>query len=158
MSYEHNPKSTAQIAGHPIHPMLVPFPIAFFVSTFVADMVFWRSGSPGWATASVYLLGAGLVMALFAALAGLTDFLGSSEIRNLQAARHHMIGNVAAVVVELINLIVRLRGGDAAIIPFGLIMSTAVVGTLLYTGWKGWEMVYRGHVGVSDEPPSVAHR
>jgi uncharacterized membrane protein len=35
-----NPKSTAQIAGHPIHPMLIPFPIAFFVSTFVADLVY----------------------------------------------------------------------------------------------------------------------
>jgi len=38
-----NPKSTAQIAGHPIHPMLIPFPIAFFVSTFVADLVFWQT-------------------------------------------------------------------------------------------------------------------
>ena len=38
--------------GHPIHPMLIPFPIAFFVATFVCDMVFWQTGNPLWATAA----------------------------------------------------------------------------------------------------------
>src|SRR6185312_17071296 len=71
-----NPKSTAQIAGHPIHPMLIPFPITFFVSTFVADLVYWQTGSAAWANATVWMLGAGLVMAALAALAGLTDVLG----------------------------------------------------------------------------------
>jgi len=40
-----NPRSTAQIAGHPIHPMLIPIPIAFFVATFVCDLVFWQTGN-----------------------------------------------------------------------------------------------------------------
>jgi uncharacterized membrane protein len=158
MVYDHNPKSTAKIAGHPIHPMLIPFPIALFVSTFVTDLVFWRSGSPGWANASVYLLGGGLIMAALAAVAGLTDFLGSSEVRHMKAAVQHMIGNVIAVLLEVVNLVARLRGGDDAIIPLGLLLSTVVVGILLFTGWKGWEMVYRGHVGVSDEPTHLAHR
>ena len=38
-----NPKSTASIAGHPIHPMLIPFPIAFFVATFVCDLAYWQT-------------------------------------------------------------------------------------------------------------------
>jgi uncharacterized membrane protein len=41
---EDNPQSTAKIAGHPIHPMLVPFPIAFFVAALFCDIVFWRIG------------------------------------------------------------------------------------------------------------------
>ena len=41
-----NPKSTAQIAGHPIHPMLIPFPVAFLVATLVCDLIFWRTGGP----------------------------------------------------------------------------------------------------------------
>ena len=53
-----NPKSTLQIAGHPIHPMLIPFPIAFFVATFVCDLAFWGTGNPMWATGAVWLLGA----------------------------------------------------------------------------------------------------
>jgi len=76
-----NPRSTASIAGHPIHPMLIPFPIAFFVATFVCDVVFWQTSNAMWATAAVWLLGAGIVMAALAALAGLPDVLGEPRIR-----------------------------------------------------------------------------
>jgi len=98
-----NPESTAQVAGHPIHPMLIPFPVAFLVATLVSDLIFLRTGNPGWATASLWLLGAALVMAALAAAAGLIDFLGDDRIRDLSAAWHHMIGNVIAVVLALIN-------------------------------------------------------
>ena len=70
-----NPKSIASIAGHPLHPMLVPFPIAFFVTTFVCDLAFWRTGVSFWASASLWLLGAGLVMAALAVVMGLIDVL-----------------------------------------------------------------------------------
>jgi uncharacterized membrane protein len=158
MSHEHNPQSTAKVAGHPIHPMLIPFPITLFVATFVADLVFWRSGLAGWGDATVYLLAAGLVMAALAAIAGLTDFLGSRQIRHLNAAVQHLIGNVAVVLIELANLLLRLSGGRDAILPWGLVLSLVTVLTLLFTGWKGWEMVYRDHVGVSDEAAHLPHR
>ena len=148
-----NPKSTAQIAGHPIHPMLIPFPIAFFVSTFVADLVFWQTHSEAWATATIWLLGAGLVMAALAALAGLTDVLGDSQIRDLSDAWLHAGGNVLVVLIELYNWYSRYEHGSAAIMPTGLILSLIVVLILLFTGWKGWEMVYRHRVGVADDLP-----
>src|SRR6188768_1360355 len=94
-----NPKSTAQIAGHPIHPMLIPFPIAFFVATFVADLIFWKTGEAGWVTASLWLLGAGLIMAALAALAGLTDVFGDEKVRNLRDAWLHAGGNVVVVLI-----------------------------------------------------------
>src|SRR5689334_18350908 len=72
----HNPRSTASIAGHPIHPMLIPFPIAFFVATLACDIVFWSTGSTAWFEPTLWLLGAGLVTAALAAIAGLTDVLG----------------------------------------------------------------------------------
>ena len=149
-----NPVSTANIMGHPIHPMLIPFPIAFLVATFVCDLIFWRTGNPAWATASLYLLGAALVMAALAAVAGLTDFLGDERIRNLSPAWHHMIGNVVAVVLSLWNWWRRYAAADAgaAVVPTGLIISLIVVLILLYTGWRGWEMVYRHRVAVYDEP------
>src|SRR5437868_12257474 len=81
-----NPHSTAQIAGHPIHPMLIPFPIAFFVATFACDIAFLRTGNADWAMATEWLLGAGLVMAALAAVAGLIDFFGEKKIRNLNDA------------------------------------------------------------------------
>jgi uncharacterized membrane protein len=149
-----NPVSTANIMGHPIHPMLIPFPIAFLVATLVCDLVFWRTGNPAWATASLYLLGAALVMAALAAVAGLTDFMGDERIRDLSPAWHHMIGNVVAVVLSLWNWWRRYAAADAgaAVVPTGLIISALVVLILLYTGWRGWEMVYRHRVAVYDEP------
>jgi uncharacterized membrane protein len=147
-----NPKTTAQIAGHPIHPMLIPFPIAFLVATFVCDLIFWRTGNSAWSTASLYLLGAALVMAALAAIAGLMDFLGDERIREMSSAWHHMIGNVVAVLLSLLNWYWRYTGGEAAVIPWGLTLSTLVVLILLYTGWQGWGMVYAGRVGVEEAP------
>jgi uncharacterized membrane protein len=149
---ERNPQSTAQIAGHPIHPMLIPFPVAFLVATFACDLAYWATGSAGWVTASIWLLGAALVMAALAAVAGLIDFFGDERIRALSDAWQHMIGNVVAVVLALVNFYLRLTGGEAAVLPWGLLLSFVVVGILLFTGWKGWEMVYRHRVAVSDEP------
>lgn len=145
-----NPRSTARIGGHPIHPMLIPFPIAFFVGTLVVDIAFSQTGDPFWAMAGRWLLGAGLVMAALAAIAGLTDFLGEPKIRALKAAWHHMIGNVLAVLIELFNLWRRLEQGDGFVVPTGLTLSAIVTLLLLYNGWRGWEMVYRGRVGVAD--------
>jgi uncharacterized membrane protein len=136
-----NPRSTASIGGHPIHPMLIPFPIAFFVSTFVCDLAYWQTLNGAWATAAIWLLGAGLVMAALAALAGLTDVLGEPRIRALNDVWWHAGGNVIVVLIEVYNF-------------FALV----VVCILLFTGWKGWEMVYRYRVGVAnaDDSPAAA--
>ena len=147
-----NPVSTANILGHPLHPMLIPFPIAFLVATFVCDLIFWRTGNGAWATAALWLLGAALVMAALAAVAGLTDFLGDARIRDIGAAWRHMIGNVAAVLLSLWNWYRRYDGGEAAVLPTGLVISLVVVLILLYPGWRGWERVYRHRVAVYDEP------
>ena len=96
-----NPQSTAKIAGHPIHPMLIPFPIAFFVATFVCDLVYWQTGNAAWANATIWLLGAGIVMAALAALAGLTDVIGEERIRGLADAWWHAGGNVIVVLIQL---------------------------------------------------------
>jgi len=146
-----NPKSTAQIAGHPVHPMLIPFPIACFVLAFVSDLAFWRTSNEFWASASLWLLGIGLIMAALAAVMGLIDLTGDVQVRNLSDAWLHAGGNVIAVLIELYNWYSRYAHGNEATVPTGLILSLIVVLILLFTGWKGWEMVYREHVGVADQ-------
>jgi len=151
-----NPHSTAHVGGHPIHPMLVPFPIAFFVATFVCDLVFWQTGNAAWSTAAIWLLGVGLLMAALAAVAGLIDVLGDRAIRPLNDAWLHAGGNVVLVLIELYNWYVRYDQGSAAVVPKGLLLSLLAVCILLYTGWKGAELVYRHKVAVLDaqqEPP-----
>ena len=145
-----NPQSTAKIAGHPIHPMLVPLPIASFIGALGTDIGFRMTGELGWATASNWLLGVGLVTALFAAAAGLTDYMGDDRIRRIGAATRHMIANVTVVVIEAINLLVRLTDGSDAVPQLGLWLSIAAVLVLGYSGWLGGELVYRHRVGIQD--------
>lgn len=152
-----NPKSTAKIGEHPLHPMLIPFPIAFLVGAFVSDLAFVGTADAFWAKASMWLIGAAIVMALVAALAGFIDFFGEPRIRRLTDAWYHMIGNLTAVVLALVNFALRYsQGAEAAIKPWGVVLSLVVVGILLFTGWKGWEMVYRHHVAVLDTPEQMA--
>jgi uncharacterized membrane protein len=146
-----NPRSTAQIAGHPVHPMLIPFPVVCFILAFVSDLAFYKTTNGFWATASLWLLGIGLVMAALAAIAGLIDVFGDERVRNLSDAWLHAGGNILAVLIELYNWYSRYTHGDSGIVPTGIILSGVVVLILVFTGWKGWEMVYRHRVGVSDQ-------
>jgi uncharacterized membrane protein len=145
-----NPQSTAKIAGHPLHPMLVPFPIAGFVGALACDLV--GGDDPFWFQASEYLLAAGVVMALLAALMGLTDFLGDARIRALSIAWYHFRGNLVVVLIEAFNWYRRYDTGMAD--ATGLILSLAAVLLMLVTGWLGWEMVYRRRVAIADDIPA----
>ena len=142
-----HPRSTVQISGHPLHPMLVQFPIVCFILTFVFDILYLR-GQTGVAPWSNWLLGIGLGMGALAAVAGLTDFLGDKRIQGSDAVKH-ALANVTAVVLEVINLVLRLKDPDS-IATTGVYISGVVVLILLYSGWKGGALVYRHGIGVSD--------
>lgn len=143
-----NPRSTAKIGGHPMHPMLVMFPIVFFIGTWVCDLLFWSKGDLFWATLGLLTLAAGLITAALAAITGLIDYFGDARIRALRAANLHMIANVTAVVIEVANLLIRLPGGPSSVVPVGVLLSTAAVVILAFSGWKGGTLVYEHGVGV----------
>jgi uncharacterized membrane protein len=143
-----HPRSTAKIGDHPIHPMLIPFPIVCFILTFVADIIYMQNLSPGWATATHWLLGIGLAFAALAAAAGLTDFFGDKRIQGADAIKH-MLANVTAVVLELVNLLLRLNS-PGFISSTGVYISGIVVLILIYSGWKGGDLVFRHGMGVRD--------
>jgi uncharacterized membrane protein len=146
-----NPRSTASLVGHPLHPMLVPIPIACFVLTFFTDLAYWKTANMQWANMSAWLLTVGLIVAVFAAIAGLIDFLGERRIRSLRAVWIHAVGNAIALVLSILNDFVHSRDAYTSVVPAGLILSGLVVLILLVTGWNGWSMVYRHRVGVSSE-------
>lgn len=136
------------IAGHPIHPMLVPFPIACFTLALLTDIAYWRTSNLMWLHFSEWLLFAGLVLGVVAAVAGAIDFLASSEIRAQAPAWPHAIGNLIALILAFVNNLVHTGDGWTAVMPYGLILSALTVLILLVTGWLGGSMVYRHAVGV----------
>jgi uncharacterized membrane protein len=140
-------ESTAQIKGHPIHPMLVPFPIASLIGVLLTDLAFWGTRSPFWAEAGMWLLGVAIVTGAAAAVAGLTDFFTQSRIMALSHAWQHMIGNVAVMLIAIVNFGIRLGMPDP-VLPWGLLLSLVAVTVLAYTGWLGGELVYRYGIGM----------
>jgi uncharacterized membrane protein len=127
--------------------MLVPFPIVCFILTFICDILYTQ-GHTDLAAASNWLLIIGLVMGALAAAAGLTDFLGEKRIQGADAVKH-LLANVTAVVLELVNLVLRL-GNTHFIASTGVYISLVVVLILVYSGWKGGDLVYRHGMGVND--------
>jgi len=145
-----NPRSTAQVAGHPIHPMVIALPIACFVLTLVSDLAFYATSNEFWASASLWLLGIGLLTAAFASITGLIDAFGDGKIRELSDTRFHAAGNAVALLIALYNWYSRYEHGSSAVVPTGFVLSGVVVLVLTFTAWKGGEMVFRHRVGVAD--------
>jgi uncharacterized membrane protein len=139
---------TAQIASHPIHPMLVPIPIVCFIGALLTDITYAVTAEMMWADFSTWLLAVGLIGGLLAGIAGLTDLLSNRLIRATPPAWPHGIGNIVALVLAFFNLLVHTRDAWTSVVPTGLVLSIIVVLILPVTGWLGWSMVYRYGVGV----------
>jgi uncharacterized membrane protein len=142
-------RSTAHIAHRPIHSMLVSVPITCFVGTLLTDIAYWRTAEMMWADFSAWLVTAGVILAYLAAVAGLIDFLGNRRVRAQGPAWPHAIGNLVVLVLATLNMLIHTRDGWTSVVPWGLVLSAAVVLVLLFTGWMGWSMVYRHGVGVA---------
>ncbi|MCA1362689.1 DUF2231 domain-containing protein [Bradyrhizobium sp. IC3069] len=142
-------RSTAQIAGHPIHPMLVPIPITCFVGALLTDIAYVASAEIMWANFSAWLLLAGIVFGVLAAIVGLIDFLGNRLVRAQAPAWPHLIGNVVVLILSMVNLMIHMRDGWTSVWPSGLALSALTVLILPITGWLGWALVYRHGVGVA---------
>jgi uncharacterized membrane protein len=142
---EASPGSTTKRRGQAVLPMLVPFPIACFAGALITDLVYWRTPDVLWERFSIWLITAGLIIAGFAAIAGVIDFAVGKRIRTL--AWPHAVGYPLALLLSLINAFVHSRDGYTAIVPTGLMLSGLVVVILLVTGWVGSALVYRGRTG-----------
>ncbi|MCS3730587.1 DUF2231 domain-containing protein [Bradyrhizobium betae] len=141
--------STAQIAGHPIHPMLVPIPIACFVGALSTDIAYIVTAEIMWADFSAWLLIVGIAFGVLAAIAGLTDFLGNRLVRTQLPAWPHLVGSAAALILAIFNALIHTRDAWTSVWPTGLVLSVITVLILPVTGWLGRALVYRYGVGVT---------
>jgi uncharacterized membrane protein len=136
----------ARIKGHPIHPMLVGFPIGLCALSFVADVIrLFAGGRPVWFDVALYAIAGGVIGALLAAVPGFVDYLSITDARVRDIAFAHMV--TALFVVALFGMSFWLRwGGDAGYLPVAV--SAAGLVLLGVAGWLGGEMVFVHGMGM----------
>lgn len=153
--------SPASFKGHPIHPMLVVFPIGLWGFSLVADLIYqWGIAGATWSLVAYYTMAGGIVGALLAAIPGLIDLMAIRESKAKRIGIAHMAINLLVVVLYAVNLFVRGTQGYGA--DAGVALSVAAVGLLSISGWLGGELVYVYGVAVEGRvegrQPAGQHR
>jgi nitrite reductase/ring-hydroxylating ferredoxin subunit/uncharacterized membrane protein len=136
---------------HPLHPMIVHFPISLFLLSFILDLASVIIGDrPALVQAAFYSMTLGVITALLAAVPGFVDY---SEIRNDNPARrigaYHMVLNLVVVALYALNLGFRYGDLEAPHTPvFPLILSLLAIIILSVSGYLGGMLIYDEGIGV----------
>jgi uncharacterized membrane protein len=139
-------RTPASIAGHPIHPMLIPLPIGLWIFSFVCDICARFAADPAtWQTVALYTMIGGIIGALLAAVFGFVDLMSLPQGRIRSTGMKHMAINLTVVVLFVINAWLRLseRASGA-----GFWLSLLAILLLVVSGWLGGKMVYTQGVAV----------
>ena len=145
------PKGTGTVVAisrHPLHPMLVTFPIALLVSGFASDMAYLFLSDPFWARMSIWLVGIGTFMGILAGTTGAIELLAVAGIRRRAAAWNHFVMGTMLLAVGFTNWFWRLPDAAAAILPLGIYLSFISVLLVTVTGWMGGKLVFDEEVGI----------
>jgi uncharacterized membrane protein len=139
-------RTKAGIAGHPLHPMLVVFPIGLWVFSFAADLIYLSTHNTVWISVAYYAIAGGIIGALAAAVPGAIDLFSITRGQTRRTGIWHMLINVTVLILFAINFWQR---ADTLEPTTGLIWLSGIsVALLAVSGWLGGEMVFRQGVAV----------
>ncbi|MGH7254166.1 MAG: DUF2231 domain-containing protein [Nitrospirales bacterium] len=150
-------KSRLQLGGHPLHAMVVGFPIGLYTTALVCDGLYLLQLGQFWFQMAFWAIVFGVITHLAAAVTGLPDFLAIMKERSeaRRPATSHLVFGVGLLVVQGLNLAVRNGGaapaGGSMALP--LIVNLIAVSLTGIQGWYGGELVYRHRIGI-DLPES----
>lgn len=147
--------SPASIGGHPIHPMIVPFPIALWVFSLVADVIYLWRGNPVWKDwIAFYALLGGIIGAAAAAVPGLIDWLSLKDKAVVKIANWHARLNVIALLIFAASFYLRTTSGSNLVSgSYTIPVALSLLGVVLISisGWLGGELVFKHGVAVSSD-------
>lgn len=149
-----NPKfdraeSKIAVSGHPVHAMLVSFPIGLAACALGADLFYWWTGDGFWARAALWSTGMAFLMGLLAGLSGTVELLSVPGIRARAASWTHFIVAMALLSILGANWGYRLSGYESAVLPYGLLLSILSAMFVGFAGWHGGKLVFDYQVGTS---------
>lgn len=150
--------SKASIAGHPVHPMIVSFPIALWTTSFVTDLLFYITRGATLVLISKFLLAAGCIGAVAAAIPGFIDWTSIKHPGVKRIANWHARLNIIALLIFAASLYLRMRMGGASLVSYGLKIPflLSLVGVILISisGWLGGALSFEHGVGVKPQHDS----
>jgi uncharacterized membrane protein len=148
--------SKIKIFGHPIHPMLVSYPIAFYAATLVSYLIYAVTGHHFWLRVAIASNVAGVAMAILAAIPGFLDWALGIPSRTTAKGHglRHMALNVSALVLFAITLFTYVGDWNGANPSAALAIVLSVLGVVLTmgAGFFGWTLIQEDHVGVRLSP------
>ena len=139
---------TTRIGGYPILRILVAFPIACFCGALVTDITYALTADMLWADFSDWLLAAGMVFGVLAAIAGIVDVIANRRERAGRPVWMMVIGSLLVLVLGFLDNLVHSRDAWTSVVPLGLILSAVTVIVMLITVWFGSAPVYRQSAGM----------
>ncbi|WP_252109723.1 MULTISPECIES: DUF2231 domain-containing protein [unclassified Halomonas] len=140
-------KSRASLAGHPLHPVMIHFPVAALMALVASDLGYWYTNDPFWERSGLWLAGVGAFGGWIASIAGIIDLVTVSRIRRLITGWSHAIVAVVMLSLASLNWLLRLNSPEA-ILPWGLAVSLVTGALIALAGWLGGQLVYEHAVGV----------
>lgn len=147
--------SPASVAGHPIHPMIIPFPIGLWVFSLLADLIYLWRGNPVWRDwIAFYSLLGGIIGAALAAVFGIIDWLSITNRTVKKVADWHARLNVIALLVFVASFYLRTTRGSAWVSgSFTIPLALSIFGVILITisGYLGGELVFKHGVAVNPQ-------
>jgi uncharacterized membrane protein len=148
---EENMESSAKIAGHPIHPMLVVFPLGLLATAVGLDLVYVFTDNAVLPQVAFWNMGIGIVTGLLAAVFGAIDWWAIPKGTRAKAVGlWHGLGNVVLVVLFAASWLMRMDAPIHEPSLAGLVLELAAGGLAVVTGWLGGELVDRLGVGVDE--------
>ncbi|CAM4099869.1 DUF2231 domain-containing protein [Vreelandella rituensis] len=147
---QRNIKSHAAIAGHPLHPLMIHFPVAALIALVASDLGYLYTQDPFWVRAGVWLAGVGAFGGWLASLAGIVDLVTVKRIRSKITGWNHAIIAVMMLSLASFNWLLRINDPEI-ILPWGLAMSLVTAGMIAAAGLLGGHLVYEHAVGVQVE-------
>ncbi len=140
-------ESRIAIASHPIHAMMVAFPITAAFGTFGSDLFYWATGDVFWARAALWAIGSGFVFGVLAGIAGAVELFAVPGIRVRAASWTHFILAMTLLSVLGGNWGLRLPDPVGAVLPYGVMLSALCVLMTGLTGWHGGKLVFDYQIG-----------
>lgn len=144
--------SRIKLLGHPVHPMLIVYPLGLLSAAVVFDVLYLATRNADLATFSFWALAGGLAGGVAAAIFGLIDWMAIPKgTRARRIGAFHGGGNLIVMVLFGLSFVRRLDG--AAYLPDVLPFVLALMGgaIAMVTAWLGGELVYRLGVGVDED-------